>query len=794
MSGDIPSIIGIHTCGSVYGDRGCDFDLFGKGNDANSKKPHRVSVIFGHNGSGKTTIARQILSAAKSGGESYFYDRDNSKLEMDPAEAERVRVFDESYVEKKIRIKDDGLQAIVMLGDQADATAKIAKIDEKLEAVEAEIERLAIRKKALESGPSSVGQLRADAMDDAKNGGWGQRGQDIKRLKSKMSLNSNRWSSILQANTTDSRDEIDRRYRAKLADYRRAQASGYMISTRLEPIRYTHNDEEKLNQFLGRVLDEPELTVRERRILSLVQNGRQDMVEMARAEFASGEATVCPLCQQEVSKEYGESLERSIIKVLGKEADEYKAALQAITLPEVREAEVPAQIPGDVKAAYASACSKAGSLVEEYRELIREREANLYTPLEEMPHGLADSIDSLNNSAESVNKEIDAINEVLRNGERMEQELLKLSDQIAWIDAHGKIELQIKAENELAGVNNKLDEQESLRKSYQSDKRQQEARLRQVNIAADVINRYLASVYFDANRFRLVPSGNRYVISSHGDPVMPSDISTGERNILALCYFFSEGGENKLEGSEDDDPQYLVLDDPISSFDMENRVGICTLIRERAEHLIDSNPDSRITVLTHDVGVVTELEHTFEDIKISAGKTFAVDYLDLTKDGTAARKRKLTEYAALLKRAYDFASSQTEDEWESQVIGNVLRRILEGYGTFNYGMSMEEISRNPELSARFGDLAPLLGSIMYRLALNDESHMRERLSALSVPLNFSRYSYDEKKACAQCVLVILDKLDHEHVKQQLKKSDVSDKDIRNRIACWESRFSALENS
>lgn len=170
MSGDIPSILGVHACGSIYGEAGCDFDLFRKRNISNHEKPHRVSVIFGHNGSGKTTIARQIASAAKRDSGSYFYDGDNAKLELGLAEAERVRVFDESYIESKIRIKDDGLQAIVMLGDQADAESKIAEINEKLETDEEEIAELENRKKALESGPSSVDQLRADAMDDAKNG------------------------------------------------------------------------------------------------------------------------------------------------------------------------------------------------------------------------------------------------------------------------------------------------------------------------------------------------------------------------------------------------------------------------------------------------------------------------------------------------------------------------------------------------------------------------------------------------------------------------------------------------
>lgn len=81
-------------------------------------------------------------------------------------------------------------------------------------------------------------------------------------------------------------------------------------------------------------------------------------------------------------------------------------------------------------------------------------------------------------------------------------------------------------------------------------------------IAVASINRFLSSVYFDAARFKLVPFGDVYKIESYGKPVAPKAISTGERNILALCYFFSEGGRGKFEGLEDSDPQYLVIDDP----------------------------------------------------------------------------------------------------------------------------------------------------------------------------------------------------------------------------------------
>lgn len=752
MSSNLPSVLGIHVNSGPYADGiGQDFDLFESGGG----NPHRVSVVFGHNGSGKSTIAREISSIAKGEDTGYLYDSIKGQLSLSENERNRVRVFNEDYIRDKVLLEEDGLQTIVMLGDQADAKVKIAKIDEQIESASKDIETLENRKSALEEGPSSIGQLESDAKDAIKNGGWSSRGQSIKHLGSKMSLTAARWSSILKSTTTEPRNKVERQYQAKFEIYQKAQASDSLIGVKLNHVSFTAEEEAELTNLLKRTLDKPVLSDREQRILALVRGGYQHLVEEAREMFSSDETTVCPMCQQDVSPEYKESLEASIVKVLSKEADEYKAQLQAVSLPSIREEEVPEQVSGDARAAYATACAKAEKLVQQYSALIKERTANLYIPLNETPRGLLDAVLKLNNAVSAINAEIDSINEAFRNREKMEDELLKLSDIIARIDAQDKIKLVNKAISDLEDIKERLCERQSERERLQSEKAVQEARLKQVSIAAGVINRYLAGVYFDDKRFRLIPSGDKYAVQSRGKPVRPTDISTGERNVLALCYFFSEGGKNKRKGAEDADSQYIVLDDPVSSFDMENRVGICSLIRERAAHILGSNPDSRITVFTHDAGVVSELKHTFDDVALSTGKTFAIDYLDLTRNGTKQHSIKLPEYTALLFRAYEFASSQNEDQRESLVIGNILRRILEGYGSFNYGMGMAEISRDTELCKRFGaDLTPMLESVMYRLELNDESHMQERMSSLNPPLNFSRYSYDEKRACAQCVLIM----------------------------------------
>ena len=144
-----------------------------------------------------------------------------------------------------------------------------------------------------------------------------------------------------------------------------------------------------------------------------------------------------------------------------------------------------------------------------------------------------------------------------------------------------------------------------------------------------------------------------------------------------------------------------------------------------------------------------------------------------------------SEYQRLLKSAYDFASSETEDEAESYVIGNVLRRIVEGYSTFNYGIKMEMLARDPALVGRMGSVGKTLSGVMYRLALNDGSHLRDRVASLSPTASFEPYSYEEKRVMARCVLVMLSRLDPYHVVRHLRNFGVSPSEVQENVRRWE---------
>ena len=66
--------------------------------------------------------------------------------------------------------------------------------------------------------------------------------------------------------------------------------------------------------------------------------------------------------------------------------------------------------------------------------------------------------------------------------------------------------------------------------------------------------------------------------------------------------------------------------------------------------------------------------------------------------------------------------------------------------------------------------------------------MERRVKAFNPANAFERYSDEEKKGCAQCVMVILDKLDPVHLKKHLGSYQISQQEIEDNIREWSNRF------
>ncbi len=82
-----------------------------------------MSIIYGKNGSGKGSLSKAVSSFSS---ECFckYYDSDHQLLNIP---AERVFVFNEDFIKNQVQIKEEGLDAIVLLGERVDIEEAIEK-------------------------------------------------------------------------------------------------------------------------------------------------------------------------------------------------------------------------------------------------------------------------------------------------------------------------------------------------------------------------------------------------------------------------------------------------------------------------------------------------------------------------------------------------------------------------------------------------------------------------------------------------------------------------------------------
>lgn len=103
-------------------------------------------------------------------------------------------------------------------------------------------------------------------------------------------------------------------------------------------------------------------------------------------------------------------------------------------------------------------------------------------------------------------------------------------------------------------------------------------------------------------------------IKSRGQPVKPEQISCGERNALALCYYFTEIAKDTDARNMYSSEVLLVIDDPVSSFDLENRVGIISFLRLKLAQVFSACETTKGLIMTHDISVLLDLDKALGEI------------------------------------------------------------------------------------------------------------------------------------------------------------------------------------
>ena len=158
------------------------------------------------------------------------------------------------------------------------------------------------------------------------------------------------------------------------------------------------------------------------------------------------------------------------------------------------------------------------------------------------------------------------------------------------------------------------------------------------------------------------------------------DISEGEKNLLALFFFYFELYSDNKQEILKSEIQLIVIDDPVSSLDDANRFYVLELMKKVYE------ADAQVFLLTHSWSDYCELSYKYRS---NTNEDLDTRFLEVYKSNTShSQIREILKaekpYKKLFQEIYVFANNDVPDETECYHIPNSMRRVFEEFLSFKF--------------------------------------------------------------------------------------------------------------
>ena len=736
----------------------------------------RISNIYGKNGSGKTTISKAIKGNSLEKLNIKFIDSENNEIICDTRE--KIYVYDEEFIDTNVKTSEDGIKTVIMLGEQKELDDKIIKLKEERDDLKKKETKLKSEVEKFQNSNNNISPLYFKNLIEQKlKDGWAVRDKEIKGNKRNSSFQYNELIGRINKvkGENNNKKELLEEYYKLLNTHQKVTTGTSKLVKSLDKITFFSENYESTNKLLKKKVEIPEFTEREKIILEKIEDGEQKFYEAVREEFKKDEVNICPYCFQSISN-IKDEIVASINKVLNKDVEQHKEELEIIKqkymiLPELDD---------DFKILdeklfleMNNLQTKINNQVKEIQSALDYKINNVYTPSEYKNNNILDLEKEYNTLIDVLENKRREFNLAIDDKEKNNILLNKLNLQISWCDIEDNYKLYEIQEKQFEQIKVDSKQNDEKIKETKEEITKLESEKQNVKIANDKINIFLEYIFMSKNRLRIEYDVNKkiYLVKSHNKDIRPKDLSTGERNIIALCYFFVKILENTSEINEFKEEIFIVLDDPISSFDMENKVGLFTFLRMMFNKIMNNNEGSKIISFTHSLETMFNLEKIFSDIKINLNITYCLLELKNSKLEDFAYKRR-NDYKKMLEDIYKYAKIE-DDKIENELddtIGNTMRKLLEAYSTFNYNKGIEEVTRNKNILEKVEneDIKQYFENFMYRLILNNESHTFDETRSLDF---YDFISRDEKIKTARSILILLNILDNTHLKAYLDGED-----------------------
>ena len=738
-------------------------DYFGPNVPLNNLLSRRINIVFGTNGSGKSTIAGAFRSFALG---------DDTVLQLPRADIDdegrkHIFVFDEQFVRENLEMSENtkGLGTIVTIGEAVDREKEEKELEGKIANAEDEMESARLRREEEDETANTL-QRKLDA-DLKKDGSYADLGKGIKCQKNKIPVDLN---AIINVQNNPS-----------LSNYNKAQLRNVILSgidslsstkeqskiswfPSMLPVANLPGACKKAKDLLAMAIEKPELSDREQKILQLgYLKTKEEIVDKG--------ADTCPLCHQPISQEHrsdlGEMI-RHIEEALKDVASEFKTELEACK-SKCSLGDYP--VPDEVRILFNS---EADILDRSYKKLKDATDALVEKLEYRIHHVEADSTEYDTSLLEScysdyeekvnlLSRKITSYNNAIDNRSALQKDLLEKNVILAYLEHESDIKAYQGAVKRSGEETDKYNNAQKERDQYSRDLETIHAKRSNTNEAREFINKCLQFIFMQPGRLELVSGDGAdngiYILKSNGRQVALDKVSVGERNAIALAYFFASTFQGKRVEDRYSDEALYVIDDPVSSFDQGNRVGILTFISDVFNNVIRGNRRSTILTLTHDLQTAYNLVTIVQRISKEQAWEKGVDYDDGIRELKNKRlapitKKSETNYHRLLREMYEFAAADGPEIDNFTGMGNKIRQLLESYTNFNYNRSLDAVLNNDDLLKSVpNEFHNYYRRLAARIVFNTASHSGITVDALGDGRD--SFTQEELHSVAQNILAFI---------------------------------------
>ena len=647
------------------------FENFRWNNDI--KEFSNYNLIYGWNYSGKTTLSRIFRCIEL---EQMHHDFPNCIFELSYNNSKisksnlnnhpfHFRVFNTDYIKENLKWEEQEANPIFILGKKdIELQEKLKNIYDDIETIKDDIQKKTSDKNDLQSSIESLLTAKARELD-----------------RIKPPYDKRKFKQILQTVKNDiQKYKLDKAVVQKLIDTIKSSKKEQIGKIEID---YEINEKEYLE-----ILDK---SVVAKTIERLKTNPDLNTWVNTGLKFHKDKKK-CEFCGQDLPEGLIKSYEEHFSKDYEILLNELKQIIQRtktksieLTLPD-KNSFYP-QFMGDfqnIKSTLEQEIKTYNKGIKNIIVLLERKQSNPFNFLSS--EFKAPETSMLNKTLQSLNELIQQHNEYDKNlGSEKESAFEELEKHYAYeFDHDNNYYQELSTTENLESEIKNLEQQKDAKIKTAAEL---EAKLSDISKAADTINEYLESI-FGGSHLQVKPTNDdKFELIRNNEKA--KNLSEGEKTSIAFAYFLT-----RLKDKETDLSKSIVfIDDPISSLDSNHLYNTYATIRSEVEKC------KQLFVSTHNLEFFNLLKDWMKKIRGNKEKCryYLIERINKNDSEIASLKnlpkfllKYKSEYYFLFDKINTFSQSPSTDFEDLYQIPNVIRRFLEAFVGFKYGVGLKK--------------------------------------------------------------------------------------------------------